>query len=82
MGQRSPSILDFPIVESTPGIPSQVGTKCLYDNNSDNNLLDSPETAHYQIVIHSRLHIQEPKKYNSYNFRQYHEFICHYKVVH
>jgi hypothetical protein len=44
-GQRGPSILDSPAAESTPGTPSHVGTKYPYDDDGDDDLLDSPEMA-------------------------------------
>jgi hypothetical protein len=81
-GQRGPSILDSPVVESTPGTPSHVGTKRPHDDDGDDDLLDSPETACRRIVVRSQLRIQEPEKYDSQNLRRYREFIRHCKVAH
>jgi hypothetical protein len=64
-GQHGPSILDFPAAESTPGTPSYVSMKRLHDDDDNDDLLDSPEMVHHWIVVHSRLRIQEPKKYDS-----------------
>jgi hypothetical protein len=59
-----------------------VSTKCPHDDDGDDDLLDSPEMAHHWIVVHSRLHIQEPEKYDSQNLRRYREFIRYCEVVH
>jgi hypothetical protein len=68
-GQCGPSILDSSAAESTPSIPSHVGTKRPHDDNSDDDLLDSPEIARRRIVVYSQLRIQEPEKYDSQNLR-------------
>jgi hypothetical protein len=65
MGQCGPSILDSPAAESTPDTTSHVGTKRPHDDDGDDDLLNSPETARHRIVVHSRLHIQESEKYDS-----------------